>query len=171
MTGFKTFTAGEVLTAANVNQYFAQQVLAYKTGDEIVNNSTTLQNDDHLSVAVSASTVYRVDAMLVYQSGTTPDIKWQFTGPAGAVMTGGFLIATTAATDATGEIDVGASASILSSAHGRGGTGSVVIGMFFGLLVVSTTAGTLQLQWAQNTLNATDTTVYTNSYLHAIKRG
>jgi hypothetical protein len=34
-----------------------------------------------------------------------------------------------------------------------------------GILIVASTAGTFQLQWAQNTSNASATRIFSNSYL------
>lgn len=50
-------------------------VIARKTADEVVNNSATLQNDDHLLLALAANEVWEVEINLWYDSGTTPDLK------------------------------------------------------------------------------------------------
>ena len=40
----------------------AAATTVYKTADEIVNNSTTLQNDDHLLLALGANEVWRLES-------------------------------------------------------------------------------------------------------------
>ena len=57
-----------------------------KTSDETVNNSTTLQNDDQLALAVEANATYWLSMRLIMSSGTTPDFKMLFTFPSGLTM-------------------------------------------------------------------------------------
>ena len=47
----------------------------YKTADETVNNSTTLQDDDHISLSVLANEVWAFHMVLHSSSDATPDIK------------------------------------------------------------------------------------------------
>lgn len=168
MTGFRTFTVGEVLTASNVNTYFVQHQLAYKTAGEVVNNSTSLQNDDHLAVAVSASTIYAVEGVFIYNAAnTTGDIKLNFTAPSGATLQAVYFGLTTATTGASDSMQFGATAGgdLVGVSAGFGSYNGTLAVLLMGTLIVSTTAGTLQLQWAQNSLSATNTTMLTGSRL------
>ncbi len=134
-------------------------VFARKTSDETVNNSTTLQNDDALFVAVEANAVYDFLIAIHHNSGGTPDIKFGWTVPASTTMVwGGFIVNT------AGAFTVAANLS-QTSVVSIGGTGSDSFQAFQGVVVTSGTAGTLQLQWAQDTLNASNTIVRAGSYL------
>ena len=45
---------------------------AYKTADETVNNSVSLQDDNHLTITLAANTVYIFESRLIWTSGSTP---------------------------------------------------------------------------------------------------
>ena len=134
-------------------------VYARKTADETVNNSSTLQNDDHLLVAVAANAVYDFRLVLHYNSGTTPDLKVGWSVPSGTTMVWGGYIA-----DTTGAV-TSVAALTQSSVQAIGGSGSNIYQFFNGVVVTSTTAGTLQLQWAQNSANLSDSKILAGSEL------
>ena len=132
---------------------------SYKTASENVNNSAVLQNDDVLLKAVEASSVYIVEAHLFYFSGTTPDLKIAWTVPAGATLVwGGVYYDAALAMTSNGNFATAANLAI-------GGSGGDAHASLFGLLTTSTAAGTLQMQWAQNTANLSNSTIYAGSYL------
>lgn len=139
-----------------------------KTGTETVNNSATLQDDDALVLAVEASAIYVVEAQLRYVSGTTPDLKIGWTAPASATFTwaayGPQVGASSVANAASlyRRRSIGDTEAIGGAGSGGGNEG---IANPKGLLVVSTTAGNLQLQWAQNTQDASDTQILADSWL------
>lgn len=128
-----------------------------KSSDEIVNNSSTLQNDNDLFFSVGANEIWAVRLFIRYNSGTTPDIKFQFSLPSGA----------TASMGSQPHYDntnfTGASSVLVS------GAGSTRSAIFQGYVETAGTAGTATLQWAQNTADPSDTTVFTYSYLIAEK--
>lgn len=130
---------------------------AIKSVTETVNNSAALQNDDELFVSVLANATYEVWCQVFYVSGTTPDIKFGWTGPAAATFTW-------ASIDAFNGSWVDQS---ISGSVAIGTSGSNESAIFAGLLKVGANAGTLQLQWAQNGANASNTQVLANSYLVA----
>lgn len=144
------------------------RIWARKTANESTTlGSTTLQNDDELSVAVIANAVYFFECLLFADGSTTGDIKYAFTVPSGATL---YASAQNAASTAAGN---GAS-SIIFGIEGSGTTGSgglIGIGtkmptVIRGTLVVGGTAGTLQLQWAPNGADGSNaTTVYAGSLL------
>lgn len=148
------FAAGPI-TAAQLEAIVP--VFKVKLTSELVNNTTTLQNDDHLFWTVASNTSYVLDLILTYTSNTTPDFKFTWSVPTGTtyiwggtyydlssvlVTNGGFTEATTGAI---------------------GGTGASINGIFHFYITTASTAGTFQLQWAQNTANASNTTVHAGS--------
>jgi hypothetical protein len=134
-----------------------------KTANETVNNSATLQNDDHLLLAIGASEVWEFQFTLWYDAGVTPDIKFAITVPSGATLRWGNAPWVNTAGAAYG---TGAESSSGGSRDFAGGTAPRIT-VIHGMIANSTNAGNLQLQWAQNTANASDTIVYANSTLKA----
>jgi len=142
--------------------------VARKTSDETVNNSSTLQNDDVLVVSVEANAVYRVECQIICSSSTTADIKTTFTVPAGATLRWGTYAPHRSVSSTTAST---ISANVFSAAGvadvGGYGTSTNVLYVLRGILRMSSTAGSLQFQWAQSTADATNTTVRAGSVLHA----
>lgn len=137
-----------------------------KTADETVNNSAVFQDDDALLLAVGASEVWWFEANIYFDSGTTPDFKVQWTAPVGAtvyVSETGFDAASAAYNDAT------VSAASASRTHTGTGAGTVRHTRQKGIIANGVNAGNLQLQWAQNTQNSSDTKVLANSTIMAFK--
>lgn len=146
--------AGHTPTAARLNALGA--VLSAKTADQTVINSTTFVSDTELFLSVAANAVYILDGVIVYQSGTTPDWKMRWTYPTGLTMTYTMLAQVTTFT------------AFVFSETGipvNDGTGGTFACTLQGTVTTSSTAGTLQLQWAQNTANASNTLVRVGSYL------
>lgn len=148
-----------VTTNANVATLLNQMnVFARKTANQTVNNSTTLVNDTHLSWAVVANAVYELDLHPVYSSSTVADIKFGWTFPTGLTMTWEYVGITLA-----GALTV-AGGLTQTSVLAQGGTGGVVPVVFTGIVIVGSTAGTLRLQWAQNTAEASNTVMQTGAH-------
>ncbi|GHE47426.1 hypothetical protein GCM10017673_56610 [Streptosporangium violaceochromogenes] len=142
-------------------------IFVRKTADETVNNSSALQDDNHLVAAVAASATYIVEAFVIYDAATAADLKLAFTGPSGATLDWTSTALGTAATAGTGSLTVSASTIGDGSAVPLGGVGAgtKVVAQIRGLLVVAGTAGNLTTRWAQNTANASDAIVRTNSWM------
>jgi len=146
-----------------------------KTGDETVNNSNTLQNDDELILALAANEVWEVDIVLLVQSvGAVSDFKAGFAYPAGCTIKWGPAAYNTSNNTGFGWASSGGTAAIqdLSTEAESYLFGSVngVYGILLKLLVVNgATPGNLNLQWAQNTATVEDTKVLTNSFIKANK--
>lgn len=129
-----------------------------KTADETVHDSTTWQNDDALLKSLAASEVWVIELLLLYTSGTTPDIKIQCTVPSGAVV---YLSSVYPDTSLAAAIIYGASTAI-----SMGGNAANVMSAKVTFIVInSTNAGNFTIQWAQNTQDDSDTIVKTNSIL------
>ena len=166
------YVANEVLTAANLNTS-ANPYVALKTANETVNNSTTMQNDDELLVNAAISSTYLVELFIMYSSVTqTPDIKFGFTFPAGATFTWAMLgITPTNANQDTGlQAGYARTATVTGSGTRSLGTmASDLTATVTGVFAMSTTAGDLRLQWAQNNATAENTQVLANSFMIATK--
>jgi len=169
-TAPRTWTDGELVTAAIMqphvrdNLRMTMHTLARKTADETVNNSSTLQNDDHLSFSVDVSEVWLVQAWLMCDSASAADIKFGWTVPASATISWGFNsnaggVASWAGDNLTALATTGSLNASTSAAATIQGIGLV------GIVAVAGTAGTVQLQWAQVTPTVADTKVRTNSAL------
>ncbi len=134
----------------------------YKTADESVTSSDTLQDDDHLSGwSLDASTLYRFEIHLWVEAATsTPDIKVAFQVD-NALTDSQYTIMSTSdggASIADGETDV-------TTAHSRGLTAGARTGIRLqGFVLTGGSATVIDLQWAQAVNNATATTVYAGSW-------
>jgi hypothetical protein len=141
----------------------AAGVTAWKTSQTSVTSSTTLAPDPDLSVPVVASATYLFELVLMNCSGGAAGaLKLNFAVPSGAAGDYLDLGNNTSGTDSI--IDAGALTTVTPNNCNAG----VLVK---GLIVVSTTAGNLTLQWAQNSSNATATVVGVNSYLTARQVG
>lgn len=138
--------------------FLGRQQIIYKTATETVNNSSTLQDDDALVFPVLANEVWKFTMFLFYQSGTTPDLKVGFTYPSGATMYW-------KSDDAPQTANIETGTETLS---GAGASTTSIVGIN-GIVYVSSTAGNIQMQWAQNTLNASDSKVLLGSHIIATR--
>lgn len=153
--------------------YASKALYIAKAADETITSNATVQNDDELLLTLAANTVYEVMVgLLITATSNVPDFKYGFTGPAGALWTGGGIGYTAAATTTGGTTTPGgAFAGISDTAFAGIVTG---INNFIRVqLKVTTvaTAGTFRLQWAQNTSDAASLTVtgFGNSWMSARK--
>ena len=142
-----------------------------KTADETVTSSTTLQNDDHLVLAAVANAVYvfALDLYITESTDYVGDSKMSFTCPTGATFdmhgAGAHATSFTGGTSSDGEW-IGKLATSSAGATLAYGVGNVLTAVrVYGRLVMSSTAGNLQLQWAQNTSDGTGTTLKAGSYM------
>jgi len=147
----------------------ASNLFVRKSADESVTSSATLQDDNHLVLAVEPNTTYEVTAFIIYDGATTGDIKVSFTGPAGATLDWTPLGLITSVTASTGQIKTGHDTFADSEGVGTAGVGAGNRAVLqpHGLLVVGATAGSLTFRWAQLASDATATTVLTGSWLRA----
>ena len=137
----------------------SSNIIAFKTADETVNNSTTLQDDDHLLFAMAANTTYLVDVnLLLSAANATPDFKFKWTFPTSCTIfwetSGGNSWDTVGVVlkDQTDEI-------LKNAAIGTNGV------LFRAFVRNSSNAGNLQLQWAQNSAHVSDCKVLKHSHL------
>lgn len=142
---------------------------AYKTAATTRNATTTLTADPHLTIPSIPVGTYALDAYLPYDSSTTADFAIGWNLPAGATIsyTGSGIAGTSSAANAASMNQV-ESTSTTGPNSGGVGVGSGAVARPLGSLVV-TTAGTLTLKWAQNTSDATDTTLHAGAWLRLTK--
>lgn len=140
---------------------FLQLGYVLKGADETVNSSTTLQDDDDLVLALSASQTYAFEAFIVYNAAAAPDYKCAFTVPSGATLYWEVVALNSSAvlTKFTTTSSGGAVSLV--------GTGADIALTIHGVVIVSTTAGNLQYQFAQNTSDGGNTTTKAGSWLRS----
>ncbi len=176
-TAPRTWTDGELVTAAIMNPHIRDNLLvagphliARKTADETVASSTTLQDDNHLLLTVAANEVWQVEYQLrVIALTAAVGIKLAWTFPTSGEVNMGTTYEDT--TNIASSFTVHATTSpsgvmALGVANVSSDVNPITINGFY---VGGGTAGTLTLQWAQNTSNATATTLKANSTLWAVK--
>jgi hypothetical protein len=130
-----------------------------KTSNQSVTNNTTLQNDNQLLLQLQPGT-YAVDGIVIASStAATPDMKIAFTDPTGSDMNIGYLSDVNSAS-VGGVLQASGVASSRIQLPANTPTPIMIRGT-----IVVTTAGTLQLQWAQFSSNAKLTGVAKGSYL------
>lgn len=164
-----TYSVGQVLTANDVNVWFLD-IVRNKPTDEGPITTTTLQNDNDLILPLAANSSYELDGYLFATGAAigTADIKLGLTVPAGT--TYHFTTQGYAAAVGTPVPDMSAARSSGTAAMGvNGGSSSPVI--IKGQVTTSSTSGNLTLQWAENTGNASGTSVLAGSWLKVRRIG
>lgn len=151
-----TFSAGQILTAQALNDALPLAP-AVKSSDETVSASTTLQNDDHLFITVSANSVYVLEFEGMQNSSAAGDLKATFSVPAG---TTGTLFGLDAAIPFAG--------TSLTGTLVFGGTAAATYFRVAGRVVTAGTAGTLRVQFAQNAASGSSS-LLTGTFLRLTK--
>lgn len=151
--------------AATARATLGVRLNAYKTADESVTNSATIQDDDHLSLTLTAGR-WRIQGLIIADGSTAGDIKMQM--DYSGTVTAGYWTGYGATTASSGASTIQhlAVAFGTSQPYGCQGAGTKTTYPIFGTINVST-GGTLKFRWAQNTSDGTATTVYTESHLSA----
>src|SRR4249920_332118 len=164
IAGSMTVANGLTVTAGKGYKTYVR-----KSASESLASSTTMQNDDHLTFTLAASSVYELRAYLSVSGSAGGDFKtqWAFTGPA----SGGNHTTRYAVGPPITSSDV-TDSNLRSSRHAWGASatygldGSNTSHIEEGGLLDTTAggSGTITLQWAQNASVATSTVVSTGSY-------
>jgi hypothetical protein len=147
-------------------------LFARKTASTPLTNTTTIQDDPHLQVSVAANAIYRLDGLLIFNGASGANLKMGWVAPASSTLDWTGAGQNTAASSSVGPIITNAQ-NISSTAYALGtiGTGTNMVAIIKGLLITAGTAGTFKLQWAQNTANATATTLVLNSNIELRRVG
>jgi hypothetical protein len=148
------------------NPVWAYPEIVVKGGIEAVNNSTTLQDDNHLlfPVAANETVFFLLNLKHVENGATNADIKIAFTGPAGLadgqlVPINGIKVNETDSIVLQGAINIGGGASAMSF----GASTASRYAQCIGFIQNGATAGNVVIQWAQNTAQAHDMYVQAGS--------
>lgn len=162
---FPTLYAGQRATAELLRSMLPETVR--KTADTTRTSTTTFADDPHLTYAVKATGVYVMDGWIKYFADPTPDIKFQFTTPTGTLGEWAWIMpgSTTAAAGTIGYSVRTETNDVGGSRTGYGTSDTSMFTPVSGLWRVGSVDGSITLQWAQNTSNATATGVYTDSWL------
>jgi hypothetical protein len=161
---YPDIAAGEDITAGLLTSMLP--VIVPKAATESVTASTTMQNDDELFASVAVSATYAVQLHLFHDADTTGDIKIGWSGPTGATMNWGAVVAHVNETSSGTVTAVSMQTRIISETQDIGGGASTgTYSVVHGTLITSTTAGTLNFQWAQRSSSATATNVRAGSML------
>jgi hypothetical protein len=170
--GNTSVQAGNV-TSANVDatDYVGSTRFIYKSANEIVNNSTTLQDDDALFFTGKANAVYIVSCDLMWGqaggSASAMDAKVGFGVPSGNWDMGVHasdqaIAAASSVAQLEALAQVGAvAASITIGIHNSNNSYARV----FGRINMGATGGKVALRWAQNGLVAFDLTLRAGSVM------
>lgn len=135
---------------------------AFKTSDESVTSSSTLQDDDELTFSLSSGYVYAFEFALFFTSASaTPDFKFQFSDPGGTFNIQYLYWIGANTTGADFAIDESSSARTVAIAAND-------VAMIVGKGILEpTSSGTFKLQWAQNVSDATAVTLKAGSWMRA----
>lgn len=137
-------------------------IVVVKTADESVGNDTH-QDDDHLTWALEANSIYHVllNILAIAQLTATPDLKVQLAGlPAGATFD---IIRAPAMGAGTG------SNSAVAASVQFGLTNTINIHQAIAYIYVGGTAGSAKVQWAQN-VNTPGENITLKKGTHAVIR-
>lgn len=155
------FVAGQKLRPSQLNPYVIFHALC--SADTTKNANTTLGDITGMSASLEASSTYIFWGYVAYSTGSTPDIKFAFSVPSGA--TGHWALhGVSSGSTNPGSLDA-------THATSFGATTLAAAGDTEGLMVrptgyiVTTNAGTIQMQFAQNSSDASDTTVKAGSWI------
>lgn len=164
VSGNTTLTGDLLVGGIGQVQYSAN------TANQTVTNSTTMVNATNMSVPVVANATYVFECNLSVSGGNSAgDIKFGFTMPTGAQVDygGQGLDIGLGSSTAVGTINAQGQENQTSptTALSYGVSGNVTRIMITGQLRMSSTAGTLQLQFAQNSLSATGSVLRARSFM------
>jgi hypothetical protein len=162
-----TWSVGQVLAAADVNSWFVPLFVS-KPANTSRTSNVTLANDPDLVLPVAAGATYQFNGMLDYEADVTGDLRFTLVAPAASTLLFGFSGFT------------GADNATFNGGNASGGTGLIIGGggagvarsvFISGVLITTSTAGNLTLQWAQSVSSGTATIMHANSYLTARRVG
>lgn len=139
-------------------------IVTQKTAIQTVNNTTTLVAVTGLSSSVAANSRYSFHGRIDFITGATPDIKLGWSYPSGATM---FWSAV--GYDLAGAIFDG-DRFIETDTFAAAGAAANDEFFVWGALITSTTSGTFGPTFAQNTANASNTSINAGSDLVLFKQ-
>lgn len=145
-----TWSPGEVLASADVNQWFVP-LAAITSADDTAVLNTTLVNEPTLFLPVVAAGVYEFRLNLTYSGSVTGGFKYAFTVPAGTTGYYGWINLNAGGGPSSGAQNPITSANTFTIAT----LNALYYVTHYGQFTVGGTVGNLQLQYAENALDAT----------------
>lgn len=172
-TPWKTWSVGETLTAANFNQQIRDNgltdpphLIARKTSDQSVTSSTVLVDDAALKLTVAANEIWQVQIGMLWTAGAG-NMDVGFTFPtSGSMSFSGDAVSVAGSfvkkiwystTSPTSRLDFLAQ------------SGPANFHLISGVYTNGANAGTVTLQFSQNSSSGTATTMKANSTIWAVK--
>lgn len=145
------------------------ELLLVKDSNTARTNTTTLVDDPQLAFAVGGGQIWRVEADVYFAAPLAGDLRVGLSLPSGAT---GRMAASGAGIGATTYLnDTAASYSaVLPDTYGCPVGGNGADGRALVTATIrTTTAGTVTMQFCQDTANGSATTIYANSFLKAVR--
>lgn len=162
----KTWTVGELVTAANLNLQIRDNLLVIgkhvkvaKALDATLANDNTLNDDPDLLFALGANETWVFEGVLLVSASATPGFQFGINGPLG--VGGHWWYAASLVAFAAGNVSIGTGGVATNNAM------SSEPFWFGGVVRNGGTAGNLQVRWSQATSSATSITVRADSYMWA----
>ncbi|MDO8335635.1 MAG: hypothetical protein Q7T74_02520, partial [Candidatus Saccharibacteria bacterium] len=147
------------LGSSAVMPFVSKTKIVSETQNIVINPTATLQSDDELSFSIGANETWNYRFLLHISMNATPDIKFSVSAPVGATCVNGV-------SDFENAISVANLACGASSGNIAGLTATDVYEVS-GSITNGANAGTVTLNWAQNTANAANTIVLAGSFVEA----
>jgi len=161
------YSVGQVVGAADVNSWFLP-LAAYKAGITNRSNTTSRTADPDLALAIPAGTVYAITCYLSYSTGATSGIGLAFGFTSWSGVSGHWGAAYRVSGDAASASNAGNSGTpdfLWTDFAGSGGQWGAAAtpgdSKYHAVLIQGTfinggAAGTLSVNWAQDSSNATN---------------
>ncbi len=129
----------------------------FKTVDETINSDSVLTADGDMTFSVDANSYYALYFLIKVHTAATPDFKYRIVGPSGSLIWGDNSAMDH---DSSNRIDLDGFDIVVTT---FGTNNEFVLG--HGLIEIGGSAGSVELQWAQNTSDVGDTTLKVGSHL------
>lgn len=134
-----------------------------KANDETISSDDTMTADAELKLALPINSTYTVLINVGYNSGTTPDFKFDILVPTGATLDASVAYFNQAAGTVSVVGNLASDTDVAALGAGPTDIGVMVIAC----VLMGSTAGDTAFRWAQNTNTASNTTVYAGSSMIA----
>ena len=137
-----------------------KNIFSYVTTDETRTSTTTLTSSSYITASLAINAVYKMHLWWPFTGPTANAFKWGWTYPTGMTMryggvyyTGGFF----------GRHYIQTDTNLVATTEGTSISGII---HFAGMVFMSSTAGSLTLQWAQSASSATAVTLFKGAFMH-----
>jgi hypothetical protein len=161
-----SFVSGQYLTAAALNAQINKIRTRRQQVAQTVNNTTTLTSSTYLTLPVEANKFYVFEATIIYTAATAADFRFALSLPTGSSMRLGTW--TSGVTAGSGDFGAAIAHDAITTAFPMGGIGTAFNPMTArptGVITIGANAGSCTVQFAQETANASDTTLNSQSWI------